>query len=429
VVPQAATSFFASGPALTAGQQATLSKLKTAMAAATGNNPVTNADMASPPTITQSASHDGTLSVTATYGSNPTQFQISLGHNYLNSNGGLYVAGSNLSPATNGNLSVLSGSFTPTLLNGGENALDWTATFVTSSQVVELKLVISNSNVPYRFIVNQQYVARDGLITTSNFIKMDFGSRSLRTITIELQFGDSLQQVAVSSGETIVAPSGPVVSAAATGDSYCEGINGITDPSGVFYAMDSIGATFAKQIGVNSYRNTCVGGTGYWNQSGGVPGTRSNINGQMAFWSADFQYDTIWFMGGFNDSGQTSNANLQALALADWQLARLNNPNALIIVFGIWGGPRGPGASTIGAELALKSQYFAWGDHFSLFFPVSTDSTSALTWLYGTGFNGSGTQNAATYIASDDTHPNRPGAIYLGGRAATAYAAAINVLY
>lgn len=415
--------------AITPAQRVVLARLKTAAAAAALSNPVINADMASPPTITQSASHDATLSVIATAASNLSQFRVSPGHQYIRTaDQGLRVATANVTTNSGGNMASVPDE-TPTLVNLGEEMLAPYVTFVTSSQFVEFQLPGSGTTIPYRFIVNDQFVARDGLLVSNSFVKLDFGSTGLRTIILEMQTASSaLIQVAVSAGQTITAPTDQLVYGASSGDSYCEGINGIPQSTGgVFYVMDSISSTFAKQVGINAYRNTCVGATGYWNEGGGSPGSRGNINKQMPFWATDYTYDTIWFMAGYNDEQQTTDANLIALALADWQLARSTNPNALIVVFGIWGGSKGPGA-TIPSEVALRKQFFAWNDPFSVFIPVSTDNTATGTWLFGVGNNGTGEQNAATYISSDNTHPNRNGAIYLGGRCAAAYVAAMNML-
>lgn len=415
---------------LSAGQKTTAIKLKTAATAAIANNPVDLADMGSPPTITQSASPDGALTQVVSFFGSPGSFRVSPGHKYIRTteNNALYLATANWMPATSANLSSVT-SLSPTLLNGGEEALDWSITFVTSAPTIQLQLRVSSANVPYRFIVNNQFVARDGLITTQNYVKLAFGSSTPRTITVELQYsGSNFQSVLVGAGDVVSAPSTPTIYGVGTGDSYCEGISGITNANQTtYYNFDNMLSTSAKMVGVNMYRNSCVGGTGYWNGGGGSPGAHFNINGQMAFWATDYTYDVILFFAGFNDEGQTTNTIIKTNSLADWQLARSTNPNSLIVVGGIWGGNKGPGVATIASEVALYQQFIAWNDPFSIFIPVSTDGTAALTWLYGTGCEGAttGDGNADIYVSFDCTHTNRSGALYLAGRIAGIYRTAI----
>jgi hypothetical protein len=430
-----------SGNAITAAQRANLVNLRTALAAAQASNPVTNAPMASPPTITQSSTADGSLTNVVNYATNPSAYLISGGNAYVqNSNGMLFIATDNFSPGTSGNIGAVVGSTTattPNLLNLGENSNVSTVGFHTTAPVVQCQMAVSNANVPYRFIVNNQYVATAGLITTSKFVEFNFGSSSPIDFTIELQFAQGFAGCAVANGYTItaMAPTTPIA-AIATGDSYCEAEIGFFPPT--YMAMDGVFSTMSKLVGFSNYQNACVGGTGYWNASGGNPGTRLDINGQMGYWPGSSNAPTaplpnvVMFAGGYNDKGVVANSVTTANALADWQLARSMYPNALIIVYGVWGGPTGPNAATTSLEAALAQQFYAWRDPFSMFIYVSNTSEGIPagttypicggTYFCGTGNTGAlaGNGNADFYIAPA-LHPNDVGHLYMGGRAAADY--------
>lgn len=401
----------------TAGQLATLATLRAASAAALISNPVDNADMASPPTITQAGTHNAALTVTANFVDTPAKFRISPGNKYgRTTTKGLYIGTANLSPSTNGNLSGVT-SLSPALVNNGENEVCYTIDFVATGQIVELALRVTGDNVmPYRVIVDNHFVARDGIANTGQYVSMDFGSSATRSITVEVQM-QSFLGVAVSAGGSITAPADQTVKAAFTGDSITESIS---SGETIAYVYDGWASTFSKRNGINSMRNAAVGGTGYWNTFGG---SRSKIFDQMDYWISGDTYDLIGFAGGYNDQNQVANATTAANALACWQRARAAQPNALILVTGIPGERTGPSAALLATENALKAQFDAWADPFSIFLPISTDPEGP--WIYGTGYVGStnGTGNSDTLVSSDGIHPSRAGRLFIGDKANSAYRA------
>lgn len=444
--PQAALPLGGGGSGqISAAQRTTLVNLRAALATAQASNPVTNPPMASPPTITQSTTPDAALANVVNYATNPTAYSVSGGNAYVqNSNGMLYVATDNFSPGTSGNIGAIVGSTTattPNLLNLGENENLYTVGLHTAAPVMQCRMTVSSANVPYRFIDNNQYVSTAGTITTSQYVEFNNGSTPIGDFTIEIQLGQGFAGCAVASGYTITkqAIANPVA-LIATGDSYCEAEIGFYPP--VYMAMDGVFSTMSKLVGFSNYQNACVGGTGYWNASGGNPGTRLDINGQMAYWPGSATAPTAplpnaaAFAGGYNDKGVNPNSDTAARALADWKLARSMYPDALIIVFGVWGGPTGPNLATVSLEQALQKQFFAWADPFSMFIQVSTSAdpvptTATLcgaayptfcsgTYQYGTGNTGAiaGNGNADVFIAPA-LHPNDPGHLNMGTRAAT----------
>jgi hypothetical protein len=131
----------------------------------------------------------------------------------------------------------------------------------------------------------------------------------------------------------------------------------------------------------------------------------------------------VVFTNGFNDTGATSIAAVQAAALASWQQARALWPNAPIIIFGPMLGSKngGSGPPTIASvEAALTAAYAQWGDTNSFFHPV----WGALPgpWWTGTYCYGSssGTAGASSWIIGGDcTHPNVWGHEYISQRMAS----------
>ncbi len=423
---------FTTATLLSSGQLSTLARLETAADAALVSNPVDNATMASPPTITAATTTDATLTVKKYPAVNPELFRISGGKLWRRTvNNRLYITTNTVASSTSGSLKTsfpTAGQMSPEVPSTGyDNANNWEVTFVTSSDVVEIEFQPSTATNPYRFIVDGQYVARDGqqvTATGNQFVKLTFASATSRTITLEAQGGHLIGGVTVKTGYTVTAPTGTTVKAVVTGDSFTEALNqGTYSGTTKFWQWDGLANVFARKAGITWMRNAAVGGTGYWNQSGGVPGTRSNIYNQEDYWISDDTYDAILFAGGYNDAGQTSDANLRILARAAWEKARTAQPNALIMVAGIWGGRTLSSDSSvrIPSEAALLAEFNSWADPFSMFIPVSP--TYATAWMYGTGYEGAtnGSGNSDLYVSTDGTHPNRSGHLYLGGKLNTAY--------
>ena len=406
---------------LTSGQQATLATLLSASSGAVGNNPVDNAPLNITPT--QSSTHDSTFSTQANYYANPTSFYVMSGNWYARSStGSLLVGSANLSPSTSTNLSSFT-SMVPTIVPGDEMTY-YKAGFVTGCQVVEIGYRTATN--PYRLVVNNQFDNTLGTVVSAgsqDYVKYDFGSAATRTIWIEASAASSFDNVAVTPPCTITAATPTVIKAAATGDSITEGLS--TGSSPVFtYAVWF--QNWCEQNGITDCRDAAVGLTGYWNSASGA---RSNIAGQMPYWINN-GYSIIWFSGGNNDCTQTTNANMSALALADWKTARAANPNALIAVLGIWGEALGPSANLIACENALYQQFISWGDPFSFFMRNSTAVGGS--WLYGTGYVGAtnGTGNSDTYVSSDGTHPaQQAGQLYMSGQVNAAYRAILPTLH
>lgn len=407
--------------------KATLTRIKVATTAAAASNPVDFPDMASPPTLSQSNTHDATLTVQANPSANPTVFRNSPGNRYIfDAVTGLMMGTSNQSPATATNLSSFAGSTTPVLAAGDEQNCYTVDFYVTNATVVELDVRrFVPDTVPYRIIIGNSFLARNGFIgSAGEFAKLTFASAFTGQITVECQFSGSLfSGVSVSAGGTITAPPGATYNMLALGDSITEGAS---SGDATFYAYDRWASTAAKQLGF-LVRNAGVGQTGYSN-----PGpTHSKLVDQLPYlWADSTAHDIVAIANGVNDfNNGYSNATIAADALAAWQAIRAHQPQALIVVVGIWGCAFGPSAQLIATENALKAQFDAWADPCSVFLRNSTDPAGS--WFTGTGYVGgpTGSGNSDTYTSADGLHPSRAGAIYSGGKVNTALRAALPALY
>jgi hypothetical protein len=120
----------------------------------------------------------------------------------------------------------------------------------------------------------------------------------------------------------------------------------------------------------------------------------------------------LFFAHGYNDTSLSQSA-IAANALAAWQLARQQYPNAFILVFGPWVGSGGPSANTLTTDTTLQSTYQSWGDQKSAFVSIAQDAAGA--WISGTGKWGAltGTGNSDFYTGADGTHSSAPGKEYL----------------
>lgn len=433
----------------TVAQNAVLTRLIAAAAATDGDNPVVNVDMASPPTITTASAHNAALTVRKYPGllADASLFRASSGKKWMRTiNNRLYMTHVSFAPSTAGSLKSsfpTAGQMLPEVPTSGyDSANNWPIEFVaTNTRYVEIEHQPSNAVTPYRYIVDKAYVARDGqqvTATSNQFVTLDFGSVGDHTIIVEAQGGHLIGSISVDAGGTISAPVDDKPKAVGMGDSFWEALNvGAYGGTTKYWQSDGLGDVWAKRSGL-LMRNAAIGGTGYWNESGGrrpadgyggaqAGATRSDIVTQMEYWISDDTYDLVAFAGAFNDSGQTTDANIRILARLAWEKARLRQPNALIVVFGVWGGRTLVNDSSVRivTEAAIKAEFDAWPDPFKLFIPVSPNFATA--WLNGTGYEGAtnGTGNSDTYISTDATHPNRTGHLYLGQKMDEAYRAAL----
>ncbi len=141
------------------------------------------------------------------------------------------------------------------------------------ADAIKVSLRLKRSTLPYRFLVDGQYLDLAGTLTTSasptstdEYISLDFtnaGGRLLREITVESQGDNSFWGVYVGPTETVREPMDPdALVSCLLGDSYVYG-------TGATALGDGFGAVMADWLGIRAHTNSGSGGTGWVNNGGG----------------------------------------------------------------------------------------------------------------------------------------------------------------
>ena len=407
---------------------AKLDRLRTISNVALNNNPYERAIMASPPTVTVSATTDGTLAAAVPFVSGAALTSAAI--NKVAWYGGVpspyaainYVCMpvTSVLPSVNGNLAAGANSSGVTAdMNAWSHAME----VMTDATTIEFCLF--TNNVKKTFIqVDGQYVDFTGVTgtgtTADNFIKLAFASRKVRRIRIT---GSSLnsnantvlyKQIRVAATCDFWKPSmQDVIRVGFCGDSYAEGTNG----AGTTYPVSNAAwpVLACELLGFRDCRQLAVGATGYLADNGGL---RSTFRNQIPRFSAQAPFDLLIVGHGYNDYASSPSAVTTEATLA-LQALRAANVGVPIVVLGAQAGTKGPDATLIAIENAISAAVTAVNDPLCKFHPVSTDTT---TWLNGTGkvgaTNGSG--NSDVYIDPDGIHPAGPlaGEEYLAYRTA-----------
>jgi len=390
----------------------TIRRLRSSFQRAYNRNPEALGVMASPPTLTAGTSADGALGRTYVAGTMQAQMSVTGGKFYystVNQRG--CVVTQNRS-GDGGNAAIIA-SPSPAMVLGDHCIGPYYYKFMTDAPKLQPRFAPSTTGYPMRIIVDGQYVDLTGSdFITNNYLAIDFGSRKPRLIEFECQYPMTFFSIAVDSLSRIWQPM-PVdpIRAAITGDSHTEGDSAMTGT-----VWSGCSAVLARQLGIWDMCVASIGSTGYLNM--GTSGLRKTIRSQMDDWVQNGSYQMINFAAGYNDTGKVV-ADVQAEALLCWQKARQYQPNAFIVVFGVWGAATGPGASVTALETALQSTFTSWGDNFSTFIPISTATEP---WEFGTGkigtTNGSG--NSDVYVSADGVHSGVVGHKQRGERMANA---------
>lgn len=408
-----------------------LDRLRSAAIAAANNNAEDLPIMAAPPVVSASATATGALSRTYPYAANAALYRVSGGIPVENNT----AAGFFVFPVIKvGNGTVGSGNLGTWTGDAEDQQCACSVTFQTDADIVEF-LLRKNTTAGrnYRFIVDGQYIDKAGsdvsaISGTSVYIKLDFSAltpaRKMRVITVEGAGSNQhmFNRVAVGPTASIAYPGSTRTDIVALfgGDSFTEGEN---LPGGNKHLCWTSRA--CKRLGIHRLYNLGIGTTGYVNN--GSSNRRRLVDQVTNDWgrSAFAQADLIAIANGYNDkaasaANSTIRANIQTQALASWQAIRTRFPNALIVVLGVFGGKTGPDADTLATENALKAQFDAWADSFSMWIPVSTDPSP---WQFGTGNvsapNGSGNSDLTT--SNDNVHPSDYGQDLLSYRFAQAF--------
>ena len=396
---------------------ARLERLRLAAALADRANAEDLPVLATPPAYSQATGATGSLSRVYTLASHPAVFQVSGGIPVENTT----RAGFWLFPVTKvGNGIVASGNLSTWTGDREDFQNAWSLTFLTDADMVEFKLAKNTTaGRNYRFIIDGQYLDKTGtdlqpLGGTTVFVKLDFSAlapaRRMRTITIEGAGSNqhSFASVAVGPTSSIAHPGTNRTHLLALfgGDSFTEGEN--ASPAVNKWVAWPYRA--CKRLGIPQLYDLAIGTTGYVNTGSG---NRRKLVDQIAHdWgrAAFANADLIVLANGYNDKASAAInpailATIRTEARSSWAAVRLQFPDALVVILGVFGGKSGPNADTVAAENGLKAEFDSWADDFALWLPVSTDPAP---WQFGTGNVAAptGDGNSDVTTSNDNVHPS-----------------------
>jgi lysophospholipase L1-like esterase len=281
--------------------------------------------------------------------------------------------------------------------------------------------VIGQDGVPWRFLVNGQYVSLTGTHVATGgrqTIELDFtsaGGRAVRKIAIEGCQGDAFLGVAVQPTESIFpADTDDLLRMIVLGDSYTFG-TGIAGQ----YSGDAWARVMGDYLGIRDMWCSGLGGTGYLRTTS----TNTYTLRQRLTDATSHNPDIVAFAMGNNDAGVFTPAQIQTEVQLAIQAFRAACPATPLVVFGTFGENSGPSTAMIQNEQATQAAVAAVGDTNTIFVPLCTASSPVLT---GTGTIGAptGAGNCDVYINAGDVHPTAAGHAYIGQWAASAFLSA-----
>jgi lysophospholipase L1-like esterase len=356
----------------------------TAAIAARFNNPRVNPVMASPPSISSSASHNAALTnqtvpLAAVSG-------IEAGGSAFNFYGGAITsdgAGGYKFPSTTVSSSLVQ--------------YVWRLETIADSAKMEFEVNCISGTCGLNFIVNGQYVSytvtQPGISGVA-YVTLDFtsaGGRATRDISMEVQNADMIK-MSIGATETISKPQGTVRRIAIVGDS-------LTASGGMLFNFMGYAQILPDMLGIRDVWNLGVGGTGII-ATGGQLACPARISDLVAA-----NPDVIVLACGRNDTGSTTGA-VTAAELAWLQAVRADFPTTPIIVFATWGNTAL--ATEQATETAMQAAVTQFADPANLTWFIPMANATAGPAFTGTGYQGAttGSGNSDVYIYTDGVHPS-----------------------
>lgn len=246
--------------------------------------------------------------------------------------------------------------------------------------------------------------------------KVDFGSRAIRRIVLELSYIEFCG-LNVGPNDTVWVPSQPKPTRALfLGDSYLEGQSSTANP------LQALQFTASRLLGWEDVWTAAQGGTGYLNSG---PVGHQVAKDRIATDVIPYNPDVVVVALGINDT-TTNNAAwtlssglLQAAASSLYAQIKAALPYTQLYVINGW-YPLAPVYQPI--EDATTAIAAACANN-----PNVTALISPRGWITGTGKSGAttGSGNADLYTGTDGIHPTQAGHDYLGQRVAAAIAATL----
>lgn len=237
--------------------------------------------------------------------------------------------------------------------NDGREAVLARATFSVNARRMAFRVL--RTTVPYRFIVDGRYADLTGTVPTNtttsathDYISLDFGSKAVREIAIEMQKVSGYVALYAEAGDTIAQVAAPTNRLFAAGDSFVYGTSATALGDGVI-------AVASDMLGIRDFWMAGTGGTGYVATSSGTKDKlASRLGGDL---DRALQYgaiDIVVLAMGINDIGLSG---LEAEANACIDIARTKCPAALIFVVGPWdqNAPSPPVANYAACKSAIQN--------------------------------------------------------------------------
>lgn len=253
----------------------------------------------------------------------------------------------------------------------------------------EFYFYVLGTTLPYRFLVDDVYVDTTGTVpaatsgTGTNWIKLAFGSKTARKVTIECQQNCGVRFIGVRSGDTFDSrPAAKARRGIVLGDS-------ITAATGATAFGDGYVQVAGDTLGIELWPSG-VGGTGFVNTNSG---TRYKLSERLA---ADLQavlnagaVDVIVVAMGINDVGLSG---VEAEAAACFATIRQMFPAAQVLVVGPWdaSAPTAPSSSYTTTKGQIQAAMAGRGGFYFL------------------------DPEGVGYTKSDSTHPDTAGHQTLG---------------
>jgi lysophospholipase L1-like esterase len=270
-----------------------------------------------------------------------------------------------------------------------ENATHWRVSAVCDAKDVSIKVGGSTASaLPYRFIVDGQYVDLTGTLTTTStgsshqYFKLAFATKAARTITVENEQSTSFAAFGALPTDTITAPAAPK-RMIVLGDS-------ITKGTGTTRIADCFARVAGDMLGIADVWAAGLSGTGYVADDSG---TEYKLPQHLQDANLYGPWDVIVIAMGINDKDLSTTSVTNEVAACTTVLRRAN-PSAQIFVVGPWdnGAPDAPLASHTACKAAIQ---------------VGIPAGKGITFLDPTGVT-------YTKWVTDGTHPDDAGHKTLG---------------
>lgn len=218
-------------------------------------------------------------------------------------------------------------------VGSGRQGVVWRASRIADAAVVAIRVL--GSTLPYRLLVNGQYVSLTGTVTFttsgSNWIILDFtavGGKASRLITIEGEQGLSFRSMHIAPGDTFASRAPSPFRMLGFGDSFEQG-------TGATRAGDGLGRIIGDSLGIPDTWLSGVGSTGLVAKGSGS--TLFNLQERD-----DTDLDHFLSLGpahivreamGIND---ITLSGIEAAANSVFDTIRSKCPSAMVFVIGPW---------------------------------------------------------------------------------------------